>query len=58
MKKYIILLVFLFGCSKKFSPDDAANPKTSFEKRERREEKRLMKKERQNKIIDPLKWNR
>ena len=68
MKKHIIrtiilLLCFILamafpGCTRYYTPDQAANHKTSFEKRERREEKKLMKKERQNRNIDPLKWNK
>jgi hypothetical protein len=46
------------GCNRYYTPDQAANHKTSFEKRERREERKLMKKERQNRNIDPLKWNK
>ena len=58
MKKYIIFIaILLVGCTKKFSPYDYAYPKTPFEKRERREERKLMRKERQTKNIDPLKWN-
>ena len=68
MKKYIIrtiilLLCFILamvlpGCSRHFTPDRYANPKGEFEKEQRRYEKKLMKKERQNRNIDPLKWNK
>jgi len=66
MKKYIIrtiilliyfLLVMAFGgCNRYFTPERYANPKGEFEKYQKRYERKMMKKERQN--IDPLKWNK
>jgi hypothetical protein len=68
MKKYIIRTIILLtcvilamtfpGCNRYFTPDKYANPRGEFEKEQRRYEKKLMKKERQNTNIDPLKWNK
>ena len=66
MKKYIIRTIILLicfivamvfhGCGRYFTPEKAANPKGEFEKGQRRYEKKMMKKERQNNNIDPLRW--
>lgn len=44
------------GCNRYFTPERYANPKGEFEKYQKRYERKMMKKERQN--IDPLKWNK
>jgi hypothetical protein len=68
MKKYIIQTIILLicfilamvfsGCNRYFTPEKYANPKGEFEKGQRKYEKKLMKKERQTRNIDPLKWNK
>jgi len=68
MKKYIVRIIILIicfvlamafpGCSVRFTPERYANPKCSFEKGQRKYERRMMKKERQYRNIDPLKWNK
>ena len=68
MKKHIIrtiilLLCFILamafgGCNRYFTPEKVANPKGEFEKGQRKYERKLMREERQNKNIDPLKWNK
>jgi len=68
MKKYIIQTIILLicfilamvlpGCSRYFTPDRYANPKDEFEKGQRKYERKLMREERQNRNIDPLKWNK
>lgn len=68
MKKYIIQIIIIStcfilamafsGCSRYFTPDEAANPKGEFERGQRKYERKLMKEERQNKNRDPLKWNK
>jgi hypothetical protein len=46
------------GCNRYFTPEKYANPKGEFEKYQKRYERKMMKKERQNRNIDPLKWNK
>lgn len=46
------------GCTRYFTPNKAANPKCEFEKGQRKYERKLMREERQNKNIDPLKWHK
>jgi len=71
MKKYkkliiqtiIILACFILtmafsGCNRYFTPEKAANPRGEFERGQRKYERKLMREERQNKNIDPLKWNK
>ena len=68
MKKYtiqiiIILICFILvmafpGCNRYFTPEKYANPRGKFEKEQRKYEKKMLKKERQNRNIDPLQWNK
>jgi hypothetical protein len=68
MKKYAIqaivilvclILVMIFpGCYRYYNPDKYANPTCEFEKGQRKYERKMMKKERQNRNIDPLRWNK
>lgn len=68
MKKYTIktitiLICFVLsmsfaGCSRYFTPEKYANPRGEFERGQRKYEKKMMKKERQNRNIDPLQWNK
>ena len=68
MKKYIIqtiilllcfILVMAFpGCNRYATPEKYANPRCEFERGQRNYEKKMMKKERRNRNIDPLQWNK
>lgn len=68
MKKYVIqaivilacfVLAMIFsGCSRYFNTHKYANPTCEFEKGQRKYERKMMRKERQNRNIDPLKWNK
>jgi hypothetical protein len=54
---YFSLILLSVGCNRYYTPEKYANPKCEFEKGQRRYEKKMMRRERQNNNIDPLKWN-